>query len=55
MPRHSSPRTLAIYRFSLRTLLLLTTLLAVALGLFVWSTSHTSATPPLDHVDVPIF
>ena len=43
------------WQFSLRMLLVLTTLLAITLGVIVWSMTSTTATPPLDHVDVPVF
>jgi hypothetical protein len=42
-------------RFSLRTLLIATTLVAVVLGLIVWWSAKPPAAPPLDHVDVPAF
>jgi hypothetical protein len=42
-------------RFSLRTLLIVTTLVAVLLGLIVWLSARPPAAPPLNHVDVPEF
>jgi hypothetical protein len=43
------------WRFTLRTLLIATTLVAVVLGLVVYFSTKPPATPPLDHVDVPEF
>jgi hypothetical protein len=43
------------WQFSLRTLLIATTLVAVVLGAIVWLSARPPAAPPLDHVDVPEF
>lgn len=42
-------------RFSLRTLLIAMTLLAVLLGLMVYLSTKPPAAPPIDHVDLPEF
>jgi len=41
------------WRFSLRTLLIATALIAVGLGLIVWLTPKPPVTPPLDVGDFP--
>ena len=43
------------WRFSLRTLLIATTLVAVVLGLVVLFADRKPMSPPIDHVDVPEF
>jgi hypothetical protein len=43
------------WRFSLRTLLIGMTLVAVVLGLIVYLSAKPPAAPPLDHVDLPEF
>jgi hypothetical protein len=42
-------------RYSLRTLLIATTLVAVMLGLIVWLSPRPPVSPPIDHVDLPNF
>jgi hypothetical protein len=43
------------WRFSLRTLIITMTVVAVVLGLIVYFSAKPPATPPLDHFDVPEF
>ncbi len=42
-------------RFSLRTLLIVLTLVAVGLGLLTWFSAKRPATPAINHVDAPTF
>jgi hypothetical protein len=44
-----------VRRFSLRTLLIATMLVAVVLGLIVYLKHRPPTAPPLDHVDAPEF
>jgi hypothetical protein len=42
-------------RFSLRTLLIAMTLVAIALGLIVWLSARVPTSPSIDQVDAPVF